>query len=513
MGLATLILRTAGRLPEHPALTEGGTTLTYAAFADRAARLAGGFRALGLPAGDRVALYMENTGTFFECLVAAWIAGMCPVPVNAKLHPREVRGIVEDSGAALLFTTPGLFDAVDPVVRDVPGLRAVICTGTDAHAALSAAEPLTPVDASADDRAWLFYTSGTTGKPKGAVLTHRNLLAMSLAYFADIDPVDERDTHVVCAPVSHAAGLYGLPFLLKGGHQVVLPGFDVEEVLAAIAHHPNVTMFAAPTMLTRLVAHPASRAADLSNLKTIYYGGAPMYVADLQQALALLGPKLCQVYGQGETPMTITALPKRLHGTAEAPAPGAVLGSCGFPRTGVEVRVVDATGADLPPGAVGEVVTRSDCMMAGYWNDPAGTAAAVRDGWLFTGDVGSFDPRGFLTLRDRSKDLIISGGSNIYPREVEEVLLEHDDVVEVSVVGSPHPDWGEEVVAFVVVRPGAEVDAATLDRLCLDNIARFKRPKHYRFVSALPKSNYGKILKTELRRRLTDEAAHQEVEV
>ncbi|MFG1228496.1 AMP-binding protein [Xanthobacter wiegelii] len=508
MSIAKLILQTARRLPDNPAITDAEGTLTYAAFAERSARIAGGLRAMGLAPGARVVLFMENTGAFFECLLGCWIAGLCAVPVNAKLHPREVIGIAADADAEALVTTSGLYPSLTAETDALVQLRAVVSTGTEAYARLVAAEPIACADAAPGERAWLFYTSGTTGKPKGAMLSHRNLLAMSLAYYADVDAVDTDDTHISCAPVSHGAGLYALPFLMKGGHQVVLPGFDVEDVLEAVARYSKVSLFAAPTMLTRMVNHPATLTADLTNLKTIYYGGAPMYVADLKHALRVIGPKLCQIFGQGESPMTITALPKALHVNADGtPADDAVLGSCGFPRSGQEVRVVDEDGCDLPFGEVGEIITRSDCVMEGYWNNPAGTAAALRDGWLYTGDVGSLDTRGFLTLRDRSKDLIISGGSNIYPREVEEVLLRHEGVLEVSVIGAPHADWGEEVVAFVAVRPGAEVDVAALDQLCLDNIARFKRPKRYRFEAALPKNNYGKILKTELRRRLAEDDA------
>src|SRR5438128_1940330 len=264
-------------------------------------------------------------------------------------------------------------------------------------------------------------------------------------------------------------------------------------------------MFAAPTILTRLVHAPAVAAADLRNLRTIFYGGGPMYVADLERALQLFGARLYQLYGQGESPMTITGLGKRLQADETHPRWRERLGSCGVPRTGVLVKIVDDRDRELPSGDVGEVVTRSDCVMEAYWNNPAATAETLRGGWLHTGDLGSIDADGFLTLRDRSKDMIISGGSNIYPREIEEVLLRHPDLVEAAIVGRPHPDWGEEVVAFVVAKPGASVAQAALDRLCLDHIARFKRPREYRFVDALPKNNYGKVLKTELRRKLGED--------
>jgi acyl-CoA synthetase (AMP-forming)/AMP-acid ligase II len=245
-------------------------------------------------------------------------------------------------------------------------------------------------------------------------------------------------------------------------------------------------------MVVRLLASRAARAPR--GLKTITYGGAPMYVADCLRAIELFGPRLYQLYGQGESPMTITGLPQSEHASRTH------LETCGFARTGVEVAVFNDKDEALPPGEIGEIVTRSDCVMAGYWENPEASAKTLRGGWLHTGDLGSLDAQGFLTIKDRSKDMIISGGANIYPREVEEVLLMHPDVVECSVVGRPHPEWGEEVVAFVVSR--GPLAAEQLDLLCKDNIARFKRPREYRFVEALPKNNYGKVLKTELRARL-----------
>jgi acyl-CoA synthetase (AMP-forming)/AMP-acid ligase II len=236
------------------------------------------------------------------------------------------------------------------------------------------------------------------------------------------------------------------------------------------------------------------------NLRTIVYGGGPMYVDEIKQAMSAFGQVFVQIYGQGEAPMTITSLRRADHALGD----DAMLGSVGWARTGVDVRVVDAHGAALPLGEPGEIVCRGDVVMAGYWNDAEASAAALRDGWLYTGDIGSFDARGYLTLRDRSKDVVISGGSNIYPREVEEALVTHPDVAEVCVVGARDSEWGEVVVAFVVRMPGSNVDAAGLDAHCLDRIARFKRPKRYLFVDALPKNSYGKVLKRELRLRLAE---------
>jgi long-chain acyl-CoA synthetase len=254
-----------------------------------------------------------------------------------------------------------------------------------------------------------------------------------------------------------------------------------------------MSMFAAPTMVKRLLDFGGG--ADPVNLRTMIWGGAPMYVEDALKALDRFGPRLAQIYGQGESPMTITTLSRQDIADREHPRWLDRLGSAGKPYACLEVKVADGDDRALPVGETGEILCRGDVVMPGYWRNPEASAQTLRGGWLHTGDVGAFDAEGYLTLKDRSKDVIISGGSNIYPREVEEVLLKHSSVREVSVIGRPHAEWGEVVVAYVVgeARPGE------LDELCLSEIARFKRPKDYVFVDALPKNNYGKILKTDLR--------------
>jgi long-chain acyl-CoA synthetase len=481
MNLVQLLLRSARCLPERPALALGKTPVrSYRHMAARVARLSSGMKSkLNLVPGDRVALAMKNCPEFYEVLFACWHAGFTAVPMNAKLHPKEFAYILENSGAKACFVSPDL-------AASVPG-------GIGVEEDLFAGE-VPPADVRPEDPAWLFYTSGTTGVPKGAVLTHRNMLFQTHAYFADIDKLAPGDSALHPAPLSHGSGLYGLPHFAVGAVNVIPESghFDPAEIFELMEHWPNGSFFAAPTMLVRLLASPAARAPR--HLKTITYGGAPMYVADCLRAIELFGPRLYQLFGQGEAPMTITGLPQSEH------AKRAHLETCGIARTGVEVKIFDREERELPPGEVGEIVTRSDCVMAGYWNNAEATAKALRGGWLHTGDVGSLDAEGFLTIRDRSKDMIISGGSNIYPREIEEVLLRHPAVAECSVVGRKHPEWGEEVVAFVVAK--GKVETSDLEALCLDNIARFKRPKDYRFVESLPKNNYGKVLKTELRKLL-----------
>jgi long-chain acyl-CoA synthetase len=482
--------------------------VSYGQWAARSAGLAQRLRAAGLGAGDRVVLFMRNHPRYLEVLCGAWWAGLAVVPVNAKLHPAEVEWIVADADARWAFVTRDV--APQPLAGVV---RQIDIESAEADALLAPLEcPLTdapPAERGPDDLAWLFYTSGTTGRPKGVMITQRNLMTMGLTYFVDVDPVSAGDAIVYAAPMSHGCGLYAIPHLMAGARHVVPAsgGVDPAEIFALGRALGPLSTFAAPTIVKRLVDH--AQAAGLTpedaaaSFKTIVYGGAPMYLADIERALAVMGPRFVQIYGQGETPMVATALARRHFGDSAHPRWRERLASVGVAQTPVELRVADDQGCDLPVGEVGEVLVRGDSVMAGYWRNPAATAAALRDGWLWTGDMGSLDEDGFLTLKDRSKDLLISGGSNIYPREVEEVLLTAPGVAEVAVVGAPDAEWGEVVVAFVVPAPGAAPNEAELDAHCLARIARFKRPKRYVFVDALPKNHYGKVLKTELRARLT----------
>ena len=492
----------------RPAIARGDAVhLSFAAWAARVRRIAGHLRGtLGCRPGDRVAIAMTNCPEFLEAEFAIWHAGLVAVPINAKLHRSEFAYIIGHSGARIAFASPDLAETVAPLVDSIAGLECVVVVGSAEWRRLGDGEGIDLVAARPDDPAWLFYTSGTTGRPKGAVLTHRNLLMCALSYYADIDAVAPRDGVLHAAPLSHGAGCYGLPHIARGAVSIIPESghFDPAEIAWLLRRWQGVSFFAAPTMVTRLIDSPVFAAADHAALKTIIYGGGPMYVADLKRALALLGPRLSQIYGQGEAPMTITGLSKAQHAESDHPRWEHRLGSTGTARTDVEVRVVDEADRDVPLGESGEVLVRGDVVMAGYWHDPEATARTLRGGWLHTGDIGAFDEDGFLTLKDRAKDMIISGGSNIYPREIEEVLLRHPAVAEVSIVGRKHADWGEEVIAFVVARPGAAIGEAELDALCLDHIARFKRPRAYRFVEALPKNNYGKVLKTELRRLLNE---------
>ncbi|MDI1342859.1 MAG: AMP-binding protein, partial [Pseudolabrys sp.] len=468
--------------------------MDYGELASRAARIAGALRGkFKLKPGDRVAIAAKNSPDYLPLLYGIWHAGCAAVPANAKLHGSELGYILEHSGARVCFASQDIEAAIAPYAPK--SLERLIAIGGAEYNLLLTAEPCDVVPRDGADLAWLFYTSGTTGKPKGAMLTHRNLSIASHAYGAEVDSVSPGDAILHAAPMSHGSGLYIMQHVARLGVQVIPEsgGFEPEEVFALIDRWPRLSMFAAPTMIKRLVDCPAD--CNAANIRTLIWGGAPMYVEDALRALDRFGPRLAQIYGQGESPMTITTLSKQDIADREHPLWRERLGSCGKPYPCVEVIVADADDAPVATGETGEILVRGDVVMAGYWRNEEASNASLRGGFLHTGDVGAFDADGYLTLKDRSKDLIISGGSNIYPREVEEVLLTHAGVREVSVIGRPDADWGEAVVAYVV----GDAPAAELDALCLSHIARFKRPKDYVFVDALPKNNYGKILKTELR--------------
>ena len=488
MNLFALLDQAASRFGDRGAVYRGERQLqTWQQLRDRALRLATAIHALEDP-GLRIAVASENRPELVELMFGVWAAESVYVPINHKLHPREMAEIVDDAGVTSIFASPGLADALS-AVTDVP----IDAIGTDRYESWFTAPPSAPPSTDPSTLAWLFYTSGTTGRSKGAMLSHRNLMAMTVSHLADFDDPDQDCSLIHGAPMSHGSGLYVPPYVLRGARQVIPESgaFDPDEFLDLCESHPGCSAFLAPTMVQRLVRTGRSCPR---HLKTVVYGGGPMYVDSLKKAIAAFGPIFAQLYGQGEAPMTITGLRRADHLGAD----DAILGSVGYARSGVDVAVLAADGTPAATDEIGEIVCRGDVVMSGYWNIPDATAATLQHGWLHTGDLGSFDARGYLTLRDRSKDVVISGGSNIYPREVEEVLLEHPGVIEAGVVGAPDEEWGEVVVAFVV----GSASAAELDAHLLQRIARFKRPKRYEFIDELPKNSYGKVLKRDLRARL-----------
>jgi long-chain acyl-CoA synthetase len=504
MNIAEWLAATARLRPEAPALLTGfDLDADYQTFARRAAAIGAGLvRDYGIMPGDRIGLFAGNCTQYLECLYGIWWIGAAAIPINAKLHGREAAWICSDAGAKLTFVSDDTVGALMEAKGELPAAMKTLSVDGAAYRALrDGAGDASPLPRETDDLAWLFYTSGTTGRPKGVMLSHGNLVAASMCYLTDVDPATPHDASLYAAPISHGAGLYNFPHVRMGGRHVVPEsgGFDPDEVLNLARQLDNVVMFAAPTMVRRLVDAAKRRGENGEGIRTIIYGGGPMYLADIRDAIATMGQRFVQIYGQGESPMTITALGREWHRRTDHPRYLERLASVGPAQSVMTVRITDKNGKPLPPGETGEVEAKGSAVMLGYWNNPKANAETLKDGWLRTGDVGRLDEDGFLTLSDRSKDVIISGGANIYPREVEEALLTHDDVREVSAIGVADPDWGEIVVACVVLEQGAAPDDAKFDAHCLASIARFKRPKRYVYLDALPKNNYGKVLKTELR--------------
>ena len=509
MNIGHTLTRSAQIFSDRPAIVYGKQVYTYMNFNHRANRLANALHRLGVAHGDHVAILMVNCPEMLEAMYACFKLGCAAVPINFRLHPKEFAFIIDHSEAKAVVVSAEFNEPLTEVRGLIKDARHLI-TLSGASGELLDYETLlagesdkwNDVDVEPDDSAWIFYTSGTTGAPKGAMLTHRNLLAMIMGYYSDICPgFTAQDVILHAAPLSHGSGLWALPNIAKAAKNVIIPSksFKADETLALIQEHRVTNMFSVPTMMKGMMENPLVNQCDHSSLKSVCYGGGPMMVADIVKAIETFGPVLVNLYGQGESPMTISSLPQWEHVLDGSEEQMKRLASAGFPRTNVEVKIFDEEDREVPVGDVGEIVTRSDVVMKGYWRNPEATAKTLRNGWLHTGDVGRMDENGYVFLMDRSKDMIVSGGENIYPREVEEVLARHPAVREVVVIGVPDPQWGEAIKAVVSLREGTSVTADELIAFSKDNIASYKKPKSVDFVDELPKSNYGKLLKRELR--------------
>jgi acyl-CoA synthetase (AMP-forming)/AMP-acid ligase II len=508
MNVAGYVFRFAqGLAGDRAAITTAMGSVTYREFAGRVLRFAGALRGRGVRPGDRVTLYLRSSQEFFEAFFATLSLGAGVVPVNSALHPAEIAYIVGDSSSAIVVQDGYFGSTLRGELRDIGIDVPVVVTGGlsdkeyDYESWMSAATPIDRyVDVTDDQVAWLFYTSGTTGRPKGVTWTHTTLQTMILSLLADVFPaLAPTDVFLHVAPLTHGSGMLGMAPWARGARSVIAPpgSFHGAETLDLIERERITHIsFMAPLQLTRLTEAARDGRYDLSRLRTIAYGGAPISGADLRRAVEVFGDRLAQLYAQGECLTTTTCLSgaDHLRGLTEPD----LLVSSGRVRTGVDVRIVDQAGAVLGPGGVGEVAVRGQIVMRGYWNQLEATATTVRDGWLHTGDVGRMDDDGFLYLLDRSNDVIVSGGMNIYPREVEEVIAAIDGVAEVCVVGIPDDKWGEGVHA-IVVADESRVTEADIERACLAKLARFKRPRSTEFRAALPSNAYGKVLRRELR--------------
>ena len=496
MNLAIWLERIATRYTDKEAVFHGTKCIgTYMDLWRVACSLRRQLEKAGVKLGDRVAVLMHNCPEYLVAFYGVWSMGAVILPINSKLHSKEVKWILKNAKCSVVLT-----NELHAFELKSPDLTILIPKWDN----LLGKACYSPITRSSDDLAWLFYTSGTTGRPKGVMITHGMIKKMVQSYFTDVDQIFSNDTALYAAPMSHGAGLYSVMHVLAGArHAMPLSGgFDEKEIFSLAKRLKSIHLFAAPTMVKRLTNFAKINDLDGRGIRTIVYAGGPMYLLDIIEATEKFGPIFIQVYGQGECPMGITVLPRSKVADRKSEKWKDRLQSVGFAQSGIEIKIGNKLGNPKKNGEIGEIMVRGELVMPGYWDNEEATSKTIINGWLMTGDMGTIDEDGYLTMHGRSNDMIISGGSNIYPREVEEVLLLHNSVHEVSIVGRNSDRWGEEVVAFVVIKKGCEFLPENLDKHCLMHIARFKRPKHYIKVNKLPKNNYGKILKTKLREKL-----------
>ena len=512
MNMAQFVTQAAQRFPNRAALIWGERRWTWAEFDARVSAMAAVLTGHGIEYGDRVLVQSKNSNLMLESMWACFRIGAVWVPTNFRLLPDDVAYLAVASGARALLCGGEFPDHAAAVAKAMPSLALVAKMGLgplDAPDldALMAAQPGADYPAAVvdyDHQCWFISTSGTTGRPKLAALTHGQMTYIVTSHLADLVPgTTEQDCCLVVAPLSHGAGNHGLTQVARGATTVLLPTdrFDPAEVWRLVAEHRVTNMFTVPTIIKLLVEHASVDTHDHSSLRHVIYAGAPMYRADQKRALAKLGPVLVQYFGLSEVTGCITVLPPALHVIEDGP--DARAGTCGFARTGVHIQIQDSeTGTPLAAGATGEICVCGLAVFAGYFKNPDANAKAFRDGWFRTGDLGHLDAEGFLFITGRASDMYISGGSNVYPREIEEELLTHPDILEVAVLGMPDPVWGEIGVAVAVLRPERTLDEPGLLAWMEGRVARYKQPRRAFFWQDLPKSGYGKVTKNTIRQEL-----------
>ena len=501
--LAQFLAQTARRFPDHTGIVHGARSWSWREINARVDAMARALAGQGIVKGDRVLVQSKNCPEMIESMFACFRLGAVWVPANFRQTPEEVAYLAAASGARAMICHADFPAHAEAARKAAPAPGFLIAIGAadfgpdyNALAAADLGAPFAEAQVTRDDPCWFFFTSGTTGRPKAAVLTHGQMAFVVTNHLCDLMPdTAERDASLAVAPLSHGAGIHLLTQVARGAKTVLLEGerFDAAEVWSLVARWRVTNLFTVPTILKLMAEHPAADALDHSSLRHVIYAGAPMHRRDQLFALRKLGKVLVQYYGLGEVTGNITMLPAHLHDDGEGE--GARPGTCGFARTGMQISVQDAAGAEVAAGGRGEICVCGPAVFAGYHNNPEANAAAFRDGWFRTGDLGHVDAEGFLYLTGRASDMYISGGSNIYPIEIEEKILTHPGIAEVKVIGVDDETWGEIGVAACVLRAGAALSEAELLAAMEDKIARYKMPRRVVFLDALPRSAYGKITK------------------
>jgi acyl-CoA synthetase (AMP-forming)/AMP-acid ligase II len=515
MNLSHVLRQAARRLPDDIGLVWGDRQWSWRELDQRVDAMAAALVAKGVRKGDRVLVQSRNCNQLYESMFACFRVGAVWVPANFRQVPEEVASLGETSGASLLICEDVFADHATAIRARCPAVKGTIVVGepgtgetydelVEAHRGAS----VSVADVDYDDPCWFFFTSGTSGRPKAAVLTHGQMAFVVTNHLADLMPgTGSDDASLVVAPLSHGAGIHQLVQTARAC-KTVLPGsrsLDGDEVWRLVEKWRIRNMFTVPTILKILVEHPAVDQHDHTSLRHVIYAGAPMYRADQRRAIEKLGSVLVQYYGLGEVTGNITVLPPHLHGRDDDG--DTVIGTCGVERTGMQVSVQDAQGQEVAAGETGEICVCGPAVFAGYYNNPEANGAAFRNGWFRTGDLGYLDEEGFLYITGRASDMYISGGSNIYPREIEEKLLEHPAVAEVAVLGVPDALWGEVGVAVCVLKSDAIGSGDEMLTWLEGRIARYKLPKRIHFWRELPKSGYGKVLKRVIREGLDGPSA------